>query len=243
VVLGALLTGCAPQQTPDPPIELSLSVDQESYRIGDPLVLTVRLTNRGRRPADVPRFDHETLRFTYGTKGLDARFRREPVFSAHVVNEPYRVPPGEFIERRFLFTRLTAEAGEYLVLASFQGALIREELVPYEIHARPASYRVTKEVGFQRDPGNGLLLKAAAVDLAKRSVAPGKVAAERTVLVPLGETGLFTWAVLLRVEEPGKPPLNQAVRVNAYTGRVEPIEWKAAEELPEEPAPSEEKKE
>jgi len=211
----------------EPPLEVIVSLDREVYRIGETLVATVRLENTGRHPLDVPRFDHQTLKFLCGSKDMDVRLRREPVHSRLVAPEPRRIEPGEGIVRRFVFTRLTAEAGEYILLVSFKGAALRGEWIQLWVYGKPATFRVTEPVALKRDPSNGLILKAQAVELAKRG-AGGKVKAARGVLVPLGKTGLYTWVVMLRVEESKGGERTDWVQVNPYTGQVKPLELKDA---------------
>lgn len=224
VFVCVLIAGCASAPTASD-LVLGVSVDRAEYRIGDPLVATVRLQNMSEHTMDVPRFGNASLKFTYGKKGLNARIRREPVYSRAIAAQPRTVEPGGWITRRFLFTRITVEEGQYALLASFKGAIAGKTMIEEPIYSEPAEFRVGKEIALKRDKANGLILKAQAVDLAKAQ-ATGEVTFARAVLVELGRSSLFTWVVMLTETRPKGPAWKHAVQVDAYTGRVRPLELK-----------------
>ena len=136
-----------------------------------------------------------------------------------------RMEPGCSISRVFVFTRTTMTAGEFALMASFKGLIIDGEYVRDSIYAAPGTYKVNKRVAFRRDRGNGLILKEQAVTLA-RAEAKGEVRKTRAVLMPLGETGLFTWIVMVRAADRGTER-SYAVEVNPYLGGVKPVATKA----------------
>lgn len=47
------------------------------------------------------------------------------------------------------------------------------------------------------------------------------------VLVPIEKSGLFTWMVMMQVEEAGVTK-KEAIQVDPYTGRIRPVELKDA---------------
>jgi len=224
----AVLLGCNWCPAAAPPMDMTVSLDREQYDIGQPLVATVRLENHARRQMDVPRFDQRALRFFYMASELGAPLLREPVHSLALQDDPRHIAPGETTERRFLFTRVTEEPGQFLLAVSFKGAVLKGKLLEQEIFAKPVKYRVTERVALRRDSVSGLVLKTQAAELACRHAA-GKATASRVVLVPLGETGVYTWVVLLHVEEPGRQARSCAVQVNPYTGRVDTLEMSSGE--------------
>jgi hypothetical protein len=224
VFICLLIIGCASAPTASD-LALAVSVDRATYRIGDPLVATVYLENKAARAVEAPRFDTHSLKFTYGKKGLNARIRREPVHSRAIAAQARTVEPGGRITRRFLFTRITVEEGEYALLASFKGAVADEAMIEGTVYSKPAGFRVGKEIGLKRDKVNGLILKAQAIDLAKAK-AGGDVTYARAVLMDLGKSGLFTWVVMLTETRPNGPVRKHAVQVDAYTGRVKSLELK-----------------
>lgn len=218
-----LATGCATAPSQAPALVLAASLDREAYQIGQPLIATVSLKNEGPDPVDVPRFDHQALTFFYREQGSSAPIEREPVFSRATLPEPRELGPGETRARRFLLTRLTGAEGDYVFLAGFKGAISGGALFAQEIYCPGVPYRVTQPVALERDPANGLILKAQARELAERW-APGEAAAVRVVLKPLDDTGLYTWVVFLRVAPSDGPEYQDAVRVNPYTGKVSTLE-------------------
>ncbi|MFP4057345.1 MAG: hypothetical protein ACLF0G_10795 [Candidatus Brocadiia bacterium] len=224
-LLAAVVAGCGPRRGAAPPLALSASLDREQYAVGEPLVVALRLENRGRRAVELPQFTHQAVKFLYGCTERGApRIIRQPVHSRQVAPQPRHLEPGESLRRRFLFTRLTDEPGEYALLAGFKGAVVGGTWTDQRVYAQPVAYRVGEQVALRRDPTSGMLLKAQAVELARRE-GEGEVANARGVLVPLGETGLYTWVVLLEVRgEDGER--RRVVQVNPYSGRVEPLPLK-----------------
>ena len=91
--------------------------------------------------------------------------------------------------------------------------------LPETLYSEAVPFRVVQPTALRRDPTNGLILKAQALELAERTV-EGKVKAKRAVLVPLEKTGLYTWVVLFRTAPPDGPEKQYAVQVSPYTGKV-----------------------
>jgi len=224
VFICLLIIGCASAPTASD-LALAVSVDRATYRIGDPLVATVYLENKTARAVEAPRFDTHSLKFTYGKKGLNARIRREPVHSGAIPPKRRTVRPGGSVIRRFLFTRMTEEEGDYALLVSFKGAVADKTLIEDTVYSKPVEFRVSGEVGLKRDKVNGLILKTQAITLAKAK-AGGEVTYARAVLMDLGRSGLFTWVVMLTEKLPKDRVRKYAVQVDAYTGKVRPLELK-----------------
>jgi hypothetical protein len=202
---------------------LTASLDREVYRVGEALTATVLLRNEGTETAFVPRFDHQTLTFTFAQKDVGVPIRHDPVCSRSAW---------------FLFTRLTAEEGEYALQVDFKGAVSQSGAVGHVIQSPLAFYRVVKPVALKRDQTSGLILKAQATELAEREVSC-RVAASRTVLVPLEDTGLYVWVVMLRTAPVEGPERGCAVQVNPYTGRAAPLELEKARPALEDNPPAE----
>jgi len=224
ILVSALIIGCASAPSASDLI-LNVSADRETYRIGDPLVATVQLRNKTDHVVNVPRFDAKSLKFMYGKKGQDARIRRDPVHSRAIAPRPRTVEPGSFVSRQFLFTRMTAEDGDYGLIVGFKGAVADETVIDETIYSEPTQFRVSEEIGLKRDKANGLVLKSQAIELA-RAKAGGEVTFARAVLVELGKSGLFTWVVMLTEKRPQDRVRKYAVRVDAYTGKVRPLPLK-----------------
>jgi hypothetical protein len=224
---GILVAGCASAET-RAPLVLSLDLDKPEYRIGDTVVATVSVKNESSKAMNALALEHRAVTFLSGEKGGSARIRREPVFSAEVPPEPQQMAAGECLTRRFLFTRLTERAGQHALIADFKSAAASGGLMATTVFSAPAAFRVKDEVGVKRDPASGLILKAQAVELAKAG-AGGEVTEARPVLAPLGQSGLYTWIVLMTVRMPDGTEHKKGVQVDPYHGKVRPLESRAPE--------------
>jgi len=221
------LTGCAkPAMTTDP-LTVSVALSKSSYKIGEAVVATVEIENHTREAVELIRFDHTVLDFVYAKKGAPARIHREPVYAASVRPERRKLLPGKSCSRSFLFTRLTAEEGEYALQVGFKYSASEESHMSRTIYSRLVPFTVVKEVALRRDPVNGLILKEQAAELARQWVKE-KVTAVEPTLVPLQNSGLFAWVVIVTVEQADKRETKYALQVNAYTGKVTPLEVDAS---------------
>jgi hypothetical protein len=226
LLAGVLGAGCASQAVTTPPVELSVTLDRSTYRIGDAVVATVALKNTSPDMLDLPQFDARVLDFKYGQSGLYPRIHRAPVTSKDVVPRPRQVEPSGAVARRFVFTRLTEEEGKYVVLATFKGGVIADgELIPQSIYAKPAAFEVTEEVGLERDRADGLIRKAQAIEIVKAQLG-GQGTQFRAVLVPLGKSGLVTWVVMFRFQTPDGQEGRRVVQVDPYLGKVRSLKAK-----------------
>lgn len=224
VACGCASAGAAP--APDAAIRLTVSTDRETYRIGAPVVATVVLENLGDKTLYVPRFDAAGVRFLVAGDPETPPRARRPVESQAVAPIPREVKPGGKTTRRFLFTQLTDEPGPHRLLVQLSGVAQDGALLDGTLISPPAAFTVSEEVALRRDPANGLILKEQAAELA---AAHAGGATERIVLVPLGESGLYTWVAWVASESGQGPPVRKAVEVNAYTGRTKDVEMAAAD--------------
>ena len=205
------------------PAKVTLSLDAERYQIGEPVWATVEVENRTRRPLVLPALDNTTLTFYWGQPGTAERRRRWPVLPRGAAPEPRQVAPGKSERRRFLFTGLTGQPGQWGMMAALAGCISDDKQVaacePY--YSAPVWHEVTDQVRFRRDPYSGIITRQQAIELARAEGGAGPAAQAKAVLVPLGESGLVTWVVFLeRPEPPGK---TQALEVNPYSGVVRPL--------------------
>lgn len=224
VLAGGLAAGCASSRQGQPPVSVTISLAREEYRVGEPLFVTVRIENRGDERVVLPRFDHDAVQFITGRKGVAQRTYREPVYSQEVIPQPREIGPLQSVSRDFLFTQATCEAGDCAMIAVLKAskALVGSTVLTEAIYAEPVRYRVIEEVALRRGI-DGLVLRDQALELA-RKYAPGPVVGERAVLVPMGESGLVTWVVMLTVKQPDGKEQNYAVQVDPYLGKLRPLE-------------------
>lgn len=224
--------GCAATRQGQPPLSITISLSRDEFRIGEPLIATIRIENRGDERVVLPRFDHDAVQFITGRKGVAQRIYREPVHSGEVIPQPREIAPHQAVSRDFLFTQATCEAGECAIIAKLKAnkAFVGSTVLTEAIYAEPVQYRVVEDIALRRGI-DGLVLKEQALELA-RTWAPGPVIGERAVLVPLGESGLVTWIVMLTVRQPDGKELNYVVQVNPYTGKLRPLERNDATDSP-----------
>ena len=224
VVLVCLLAaGCGSTQVGASSLRLAADMDQTQYRIGDPVVVTVALENRDKRAVVVPRFDKSVLRFVYADRETGMQIESDPVSSKLVAPVPVELRSG-WTSRRFLFTRMTGKEGQYALLVTFKASPDGAMIGP-AAHAPPEVFSVTGPVSLRRDPANGMILKAQALELAEAQVRSqgANIIASRAVLQPADktcDTGLYTWIVLLKAALPDATERDYAFEVDAYRGRA-----------------------
>lgn len=217
--------GCAATAPPDHEAEVLLWLDSDTYRVGQPVQATVSVTNKGPVELLVPALDNSTLKFRWGQPGAGEPLVRRPVLPERAAGSPRVVGPDGSVSRTFLFTGLTGGPGEWGLMVGLYGCRSagRESAPLPAYYARPATFAVTDEVMFERDPYSGIIVRAQAIALARRQGEADETVPARAVLVPLDETGLHVWVVFLGAEsDPLKAPA--AFTVNPYNGVVKALE-------------------
>lgn len=216
--LAALPLGCATiakKQAAAPRLSVLATLEAETFRPGEAVVCTVKVTNEGDAPAPAGSLSAETLEFWFGPADTDLRYRREPVRSSKEKGfEAITIAPRQSVSRRFVLTRLTEEEGRFAlhVLYSPQGNVAGKPGL-----GGPAFlYQVDGQRLFRRDE-NGLIRKEDAIEVAKREVG-GEVADARAKLVR-NEAGFLDWLVTAEVKADGRVA-QRAFFINPYTGAV-----------------------
>ncbi|MFO7900684.1 MAG: hypothetical protein R6V58_16690 [Planctomycetota bacterium] len=217
--LAAALGGCVGASKKRPVVSVLLSVNQETFKVGEPVIATVLVENRSSARVVLRRFDGKTAEFICSGKGTHKRQYREPVQSKTVAAAAHEIGPGGSSSRAFLFTRLTEQPGEYALLSQVKGVVVDDELLAHAVFSEPAEFRVTDEVWVRRDPHSGLILEKEAVRLAEES-ASGEVVKTKALLARMGDSGLYMWLVRVREKRPGGGERIYTVKVNPYLGRV-----------------------
>ena len=223
-------TGCAAAQAaeaPIPPVEVTLSLDAQDYRIGEPLWVTVTVRNTTARELIVPPLDGNSLAFRCAQQGsAQPPRRREPVLPALSDAAPRTLAVQGMGSRRLVFTLLTAEPGQWGLVASLSGCAAAggdAELAP-TCYSNPAYYTVSETVALRRDSVSGIITREQAIELARgqAGVVPG--ARARAVLVPYGDLGIYDWLVSFGGGEGDALTEGSAFAINPYTGAVKPYE-------------------
>jgi len=233
-VLGVVvlaIEGCAvaPKQAS---VDLTVSLNADSYGIGEPVLATVRFANNAESAKSgdpqlvVPALDHSTLKFYIAKQGSPVRVKRLPVLPEHSPPEAHSLPAQGSASRTFLFTRLTAEPGNWELVAALSGCQSQAgtvELMP-TYYSKRAGYRVTDKVVLQRDPYSGLITQGQATALVRTRAGTSQANDVRAVLVPLEDTGLYLWTVFVGERKDWSHD-GRAFTVNPYSGAVKVLRF------------------
>jgi len=210
--------GCLPlrkKPAEKPLLVVVPTLDPDTYRPGEAVVCTVKVTNAGTAPAPAGSLSADTVEFWFGPAGTDLRYRREPMRSSKERGfEPITIAPGNSITRRFVLPRLTEEEGHFAlhVLYSPEGNAPGTPGIP-----GPAFlYRVDGPRAFRRDE-NGLVRKEDAVEAVRQQVGSDLANAEAKLV--RNEAGLLDWFVIAEAHS-GGPASRRAFLVNPYTGLI-----------------------
>ena len=165
----------AKQDDAKKPARLAVALDKKSYEVGEPIALTVRLTNSGSKPFDVPttsdargQYDLTFLLVVKNDKGETLKHPGASFFGAmSMLGGHESIAPGKSFTREFLlnYRVLPLTPGAYSVHAVFQPGSSAErkdlrtqsEAVAFGIAATPPAdvqsrvARLTKEL---RDGGD-----------------------------------------------------------------------------------------
>jgi hypothetical protein len=227
ILVAALVAsvGCSATGPPEHRADVILQVDSETYRRGQPVQATVRVTNHDDVDLLVPALDNSALKFRWGQPGAGQPLVRRPVLPENAVGTPRVIPPGESASRTFLFTGLTGESGEWgLMVGVYSCRSAGAEDFPLPAYySTPAVFTVSDELMFERDPYSGIIVRGQAIALARKRGGVDESVPAGAVLMPVGDTGLYRWIVLLGAED-DLMEARAAFTVNAYSGVVKAFE-------------------
>lgn len=232
--LAVLLSAAGCATTPSRlAVGVNLSLNAQSYQIGEPVLATVEVVNQGESlgtgtsgpPLILSALDNSTLTFYLAQKGSPVRMKRKPVLPENSPGDARTVAVRQSTSRTLLFDRLTTEAGDWAMMATLSGC--RTEAGKAEVeptyYSKMAEFHVTDKVMFKRDPYSGLIMREEAIRLARERAGTNASEGMRAVLVPLGDGSIYVWHVLIGG---GEDPVHKATKlaVNPYSGAVEPLE-------------------
>lgn len=198
LLLGVCVAGCATGRVagPDVPLELSLSLDAETYQPGQPVICSVAIAPVGDDPEQVLTPDHSTMTFMLQPAEIGGNERMKVIEPVHSPKEPaarlHTLPPGETLPRRFLFTRLTLERGDFQLMAIYE-TLDPESAGPLKIYAEPVPFAVAGEAAYAHRYPSGLLTIDDAKQLAREAV--GRPEARAEAILRRDEKGFLKWWV------------------------------------------------
>jgi hypothetical protein len=215
--------GCA-TTPPGDAVELRLSLDSPSYGIGEPVQARVYVSNTCKSEVLIPALDDSTLTFYWGQPGTGVRMKRRPVLPENLPGERRTLKPGGAASRGFLFTRVTTEPGQWGLLAALSGHSMGKggDQPLLTCYSNPVHFTVEDRVVFKRDPYSGIIMPEQALATARLHAGAPPETPGRSVLVPIGESGLYLWAVFLGGEGDGTEDA-VTLQVSPYTGQVEPL--------------------
>lgn len=215
-----------PQADSGDELSLEISLDKASYRPGEPVYLTVRLTNLNDQSLNLHQLSAHSLRFYAARENSEDQFAVPPVYSTREVpGESTTLEMNAYIERKFIFSQMTESVGTYLTMASY-GSPVGRDLASerqddiVRIAASPISFSVEGERAFVRDSA-GLLLKDEAIELC-RSEAQRRPDELDAILIT-NEAGFSDWWVFVREAgsvESEAGAKSQAWFVNPYLGVI-----------------------
>lgn len=165
-----------------------------SWRLGEAVVLTVRLENKGSSGLEIAGSAKGSIQFWSGLVGETRRVESRPApcpseVGAESRSGTLRLEPGSAVSRRFILTDLTRHEGEVAIQATLEAADGQRAFSP------AVRIAVSGERLFTRD-ADGLISKADAMRVAETELggAPG---ASEAVLIK-DKTGSLKWWVNVR---------------------------------------------
>ena len=247
VIIG-MLSGCALlRRSPDSDFKLefmlTLHPDTLSYyQPGEAVIVMTRLINITDEPKNIQNINARTLSFWLGHETSDMIQKVEPVVSS---NEPMgefvEIPPYDYIERPFVFTKVTETTGTFTLSAIHDGIMqMGENMPPQPVQA--ISRRIPLDVKGERilwRDRDGLLLKSDAVRLVQEKV--GQPLSNVSTTLVIDEMGFLAWWVTYSTGSPDRKEVREAYLVNPYLGvlrsKVQPFTEKKTQEKQQPPLP------
>ncbi|MFP4379988.1 MAG: hypothetical protein ACLFUS_05740 [Candidatus Sumerlaeia bacterium] len=205
-------------------MDLSVMMEKDLYAPGEPAILKVVLINKSEKPIQVLELDRASLKFMVrpAAEGGEKQLRFvSPVSSRHEITELYKAIPAEgLIERRFLFSTLTMERGNYVLMAQYTMPNPKDLRVPVKEESRPMPFSVKGEKVYAHRYLNGRLTRADAVKLAKSELGDAAKVAETDAKTIIDEAGFFVWWVNLELESDSEEPQKKSYFVCPYMAQV-----------------------
>jgi len=223
VLLCLLFSGCSLFQRSEEGEELTLLVfiEKNNYLPNESLLLTLRLENLTDETITTYNFDARSVLFYLMNKATGEPLEVMPVYSE---KEPLLIvkelEPYEKMERKFLFTTITTEPGEFALQVSYRCSALKGEEARANLISRPAEFKVSGKPPYQRDK-KGILKKQDAIEIAK--VRLDKPVKDTWAKLVVNEAGFYDWWVTLVLEgetDLQGNPLQKAYFVNPYLASV-----------------------
>lgn len=191
------------------------------YQPGEAVICTARIINITPEERNVQILNAQSLTFWVGTPDMTEVKRVMPVYSPkESMMEFINIPPYQYAERTFVFTKLTETTGTFTLEAIYEGIGRNPDgSSPYKIHsvAQKVYFEVKGERKFNRDR-DGILLKQDAIRLVKEIV--NKPISIETTRLIIDEAGFLNWEITYSFKDEDGKEVKKAYLVNPYLGVV-----------------------
>jgi hypothetical protein len=221
--MSILFSGCKyfTRKPKSPELNVVMSLDKPSYLPNEPVISTLRLQNFSQAELKIYIFDIRTVSFYRMNEATGEPLEVMPVYSE---KEPLlsvtTLKAKEAMERKFVFTTLSAMSGNYKIQAFFHSSPDRSEEGRATVISNSCAFQIFGEPLFGRD-GKGILLKEDAIRIAKEKCAATVRATTATLVI--NEAGFYDWWVLFDVTQKvgnRETTLKKAYLVNPYLAAV-----------------------
>ncbi len=205
------------------PLQLRVQSDTNTVVPGQAVALTLQLWNASDKPVQISNLNHLTVSFLLrpaGSEGQKTIREVLPVFSIKEQPNPQEIQtlvPGDSQQRTFLFTQLSVERGDFVLLATYQPEKNSK------VHAEPFAFSVQgNRVALHRYL-NGLVTRDDAIKLAAQKF---QVPVENAdAMLIQDEMGFLKWHINLPGTAGDGQPAVRSCFVDPYWGRV----WREAQ--------------
>jgi len=198
-----------------------MDLDKQSYLPNEPVIFTLHLQNLANSELKIYNFDVRAVSFYRMNEATGEPLEVMPVYSE---KEPLltvtTLKSKGAMERKFVFTTLTAVSGNYKIQAFYRSSPVRGEEGRSTVISNACAFQVSGEPIYGRD-GKGILEKEDAIKIA-RMKCTGTVRATTATLV-INEAGFYDWWVLFDLAQRAGNrvmTLKKAYLVNPYLAAV-----------------------
>jgi len=202
-----------------PDLEVSLSLDEANYRIGDAMIAELTVKNVGEDMVSVPMASSHTTQFWKAATGTTDALHVEFLDFAQEGPEFTTIDPGDEHTRMLVLPRATVEGGDYTFFAVYKSELA-EEMEGYEKHpSNRVEVSISPPTRIHRD-SEGRLVRDEAIKAAAMFFSQPADRIETQLLFDTNY-GMYVWlctANLPTPDEKGRSKLS--CFVNAYLGQV-----------------------
>lgn len=227
MVFGLLATSCStlggqPDAGEPEDLKINVTLNKSAYRPGEVMVINVTLSNVSGETQPVRMLDAESLEFWFGLKGsAETPIRREAVYSLRERMDEYgSLASGQTVQRQLLLTRLTHYRGPMVAQAHYKRGVSIEAMKTNKIYSNVVEYEVHGERLFEREDARGIIVKEAAISLARAQVPRRTKVMETQALLVEDEKGFYCYWVNLNVNN-GKGETGMvSYLVDPYKGKV-----------------------